>query len=93
MTKDEQRAYARGYQRGAKWPDHKPPTPPDRVLRSLVRSLRELRDVVDSELATFGSDDPIEDRLGPLVESADKALAELGAWLKSQELEEFHNTN
>jgi hypothetical protein len=81
MTYAEKMAYQRGYQRGAKWPDHKPPLPPDTVIAGLMDALRSLRDECDSALACFDPDDPLELQLGPKIEAADDALRLVGRWL------------
>jgi hypothetical protein len=81
MTREEKLAYARGYQGGAKWPLHKPPTPPDAVIAKLVSALRAIRDECDGLLATLEPDDDFAKLLDPQIDRADAALSELGKWI------------
>jgi hypothetical protein len=87
-TDAEQRAYSRGYQRGYKtgskreWPEHQPPAPPDPVAARLVAALSALRDEADAICATLDEGDDFVVRLGPLVDDANAALAEVTAWLR-----------
>jgi hypothetical protein len=85
MNDDEKRCYARGYQRGHKWPEHKPPTPPDAVIAGLVEALKDLRDECDAALAMFDPDDPLEKQIGPKIEAADDAMRALGRWLLAED--------
>ena len=87
MPTDYQRGYSRGYYAGSsgKWPDHRPPVPPDGLVGELVRAMQALRDGVDSELATLPEDDPWQEKLGPLVDRADEALKAVGLWLREGE--------
>lgn len=66
MTDSEKRAYGRGYNtRASQWPKHKPPIPPDPIVGAMVSALRELRDEIDSQLAMFDDNDPLEIALAP----------------------------
>lgn len=83
---DRRRVYARGYNAGRKgaWPDHRPPKPPDDMVRELFIALQGLRDAVDSEIATFDQDDPFVEKLGQWVDKSDLAFERVGRWLCSQ---------
>jgi len=62
MTRDEQRAYMRGYQRGkaGKWPDMA--TVSDERFRVLAQAAKQLADAVDEMLCQFDDrdDDPMQ---------------------------------
>lgn len=83
-TSAEIRSYSRGYQAAAnsKWHAHKPPYPPQKEVRQLMESARMLRDLVDSECATFDPDDELVHRLEPGIQAVDDALIAIGQWLK-----------
>lgn len=87
MTNDQQKYYSRGYYAGARgrWPEHRPPTPPDEVVAALMAALRELRDECDSALATLEPDDEFVRRLGPRVDAADEAMRRVSGWLLAQD--------
>lgn len=85
MSEKEKRAYTRGYRCGHKWPEHKPPIPPDAVIASLFEALKNLRDECDAALAAFDQDDPLEKQLGPKIEDADDAMRVLGRWLLAED--------
>ena len=82
---DYQRGYGKGYYAGSRgaWPDHIPPAPPDEITAELIGVLRDLRDGVDSEIATFGEDDEVTLRLGALVDRVDDVLAKLSGWIRT----------
>ena len=84
MSEEYKKWYGRGYSAGLrnKWPDYKPPTPPEPVIAKLMNALIELRDAVSGEIGKFGSDDEIYQTLDPLVGRADYALSEVEHWLK-----------
>ncbi len=86
MTRDEQRAYSRGYQAGirGRWPEHKPPEPPNEIIAGIMHATSELRDAVDSQLAMFGDDDEINIALNPKFAAFDEAMATVTQWLKSE---------
>lgn len=81
------RGYSRGYSAGTsrKWPEYRPIVPPDPIVAQLVTALQRLRDGVDNELAMFGPDDEIQERLGPRLDEATEALAKLGKWVVEPE--------
>ncbi len=85
MTMEERKAYQRGYQRASHWPDHKPPLPPNPILRDLVKAAMELRDCVDSQIAMLDPDDDWVEKYGPGIDKLDAALAAVGKWLKEPE--------
>lgn len=82
MGRAKSNAYGRGYNAGARWPLHKPPYPPDPLVRELMESLRELRDTCDAFRATLEQDDPFGADLEPAIDRADAALISVGRWLK-----------
>lgn len=79
------RAYTRGYQRGYKWPAHKPPLPPDPIIHRLMQALIDLRDCADGQMATFQEDDPMAKEFDPFIEEADEALSAVRTWLINSE--------
>lgn len=84
MTRGEKSAYQRGYAAGirGRWPEHKPPLPPNEIIADLLLALREIRDHLDGELATI--DDPEwEAAFGPIIERADTAAQLVTEWLLS----------
>jgi hypothetical protein len=84
---DERRAYQRGYYAGSyrRWPDHKPPAPPDPVVAELLAAMAALRDEVDRALAVLDPDDPWERDLGPKVDACDEAAKKVTTWLRGRE--------
>lgn len=80
----ERNAYARGYNTGVtgKWPEHKPPMPPDENVAALITALRNLIEAVDSELATFMPDDELVVSLKPHLDKADGVLVSLTSWIR-----------
>lgn len=93
MKTDAQKAYQRGYYAGSRgrWPEHKPPLPPDEVLSELIQTARTMRDAVDSWLAQFDEGDPVGDLIWPHIDNFDRANEKLNLWLKTQE--QSCNTN
>ena len=87
MTRDEKLAYQRGYQRGIRWPEHCPPCPPDPVIARLMTALKKLRDTIDSGCAMFDPEDEFVKTLDPAIGEADKAMAQVTEWLKSDLVE------
>lgn len=91
MTHAEHLAERRGYQRGysnsckPRWPEHRPPEPPNEIVAGIIRTTRALRDGVDGYLATIDPDDEIEKQLGPLVDAVDASLIAVSNWLVSPE--------
>ena len=82
----ERLAYGRGYNAGAsrRWPDHKPPRPPNEVVAKLMDALQDISDAVDNMCATFPEDDPLVAQMWPLVDKSRDALASVTQWLKDQ---------
>lgn len=74
--------YSRGYNTGAKWPDHKPPRPPDEHIAKLMEAATNLRNRADCYLATIDEDDELQSKLGDGIDAVDEVLADIGAWLK-----------
>lgn len=88
MTREERLAYQRGYAAGikGKWPSHKPPYPPTKIIGELLRAIREIRDQLDAELAAI-SDEEWESKFGPLIDRADEAGEMVTNWLTGSEEE------
>ena len=84
-TKEEKRAYARGYSAGHRWPEHRPPMPPDGLYRELQESAQSLRDAVHYYCSTFPDDDPIQVDVSPKIDRIDDALEKIGEWLLEKE--------
>jgi hypothetical protein len=84
MNDDERRAYARGYNaaKSNRWPEHKPPAPPEPIIRKLLDALCGLRDAADAICATLDGNDEFVVRLGPWVDSADEATTSVTWWLR-----------
>lgn len=84
MTSDDyKRGYSRGYNTASRsWPEHKPPCPPEPVVRQLMEALRLLRDTADAETAAFDEDDPIYRAFGVPIATADEALSAVTEWLR-----------
>lgn len=82
-TTDTQRAYSRGYSagRGNKWPSNKPPLPPNEHAAAIIKAAIELRNAVDSEMATFDEDDEMALRLYVYVDALDEAMKRVDRWL------------
>ena len=85
MTPEEKRAYGRGYNARNRWPEHRPPCPPNEIVAGLMEAIRKLRDAVDSYLATIDEDDELQDMLGPAIDDVDCAMVKLSRWLKHAE--------
>jgi len=79
--------YSRGYNKGAKWPDHRPPRPPDEHVANLMDAATDLRNRVDGYLATISEDDELQDELGMGLDAVDNAMVSIGAWLKHESTE------
>lgn len=80
----ERRAYARGYSRGARWPEHRPPAPPEPIVAHLMAAATRLADAVDGELATLLEDDPWQQKLGNPMDDLRAAMVQVTRWLKQQ---------
>jgi len=83
MTKDETRAYSRGYNTGGRWPEHRPPYPPEGIIRQLMEALREIRDTADTQCATLEPDDKWVEAFDAPIQKADDAIAAVSEWLRS----------
>jgi hypothetical protein len=83
MTRDEQRAYSRGYNAGRKrmWPAYAPPAPPDPVIQEIVRTSQLLAEKVATWCGAFGEDDEFSKELQPLMDQVDAAQSKLTEWL------------
>lgn len=84
---EKKRAYARGYNAGSRWPDHRPPIPPNDIFKDFVERVYTLRDEVDRLLSSLDEDDPIWDGLRDCVDSVDEGFKNIGKWLKSDSQE------
>jgi len=81
VTDGERRAYQRGYARNHRWPEHRPPTPPDPLVRDLMEAATFLRDTVDNFCALLEPEDEWVEKLGPGIDRLDEAMTRLGLWL------------
>lgn len=83
-SEDYRKGYSKGYNTGTRnWPEHKPPFPPEPVVRELMEALRELRDHADSSLAQFDENDEFVRSFDVPIERADEAMASVTRWLRS----------
>ena len=87
MTSDEKRAYSNGYNAGLgrRWPAHKPPTPPNERVATLLAAVAALRDEVAAQCATFDPGDPMVLALLAKSEAIDAELTKWTEWLHSHE--------
>lgn len=74
----EQRAYARGYHAGAKWPLHAPPAPPVPVVAEALAAAKDMRDWIDGQLAMGAYE---EGDVGALIDRFDAAMGQIGIWI------------
>ena len=84
-TPGERAAYARGVNSRDRWPAHKPPMPPEGVLRDLLKAAQELRDAADTLCATFDPQDEVVQRLSPGIDAVDWAMNVLTDWLRDKD--------
>lgn len=86
MTDDQKKAYGRGYTAGSRsrWPEHRPPLPPDPLVRRLLAAAQTIRDGHDKLLATLGPGDDFEQELGPGIDALDAAMREVTDWLRNR---------
>lgn len=83
QSADEKKGYTRGYQSSAdRWPLHRPPLPPDPIIRNLMDALQKLRDEYDTMCATFDANDEIVLKLNEPIARADAALSAVSTWLR-----------
>ena len=89
LQRDKNRAYQRGYANCLKgsWPEHKPPFPPDEIVRAMFEAARKLRDAADNAIALDGppEESVLEKELGPGIDAIDAASEALTEWLKRSE--------
>ena len=81
MTRIERLAYQRGYSRGHRWPEHRPPMPPNDVLAEYMMAMREGRDAIDMFQAALMPDDEWSKQLCPIIDRIDEAHEKLSAWI------------
>lgn len=88
MNREERNAYQRGYQHRAKasWPEHKPPYPPNEIMKNLFEAIRRFRDSVDAQMAMFGENDDFTISVGPKMDDLDHAMSMVGKWLLEPEI-------
>lgn len=89
MKREIHRAYGRGYNAGSKkaWPHHRPPEPPNEIIRSMMNAARELRDEVDYYLSWLMPDDELNTTLGPKIDDLDEAFRRVTEWLRKLEVD------
>lgn len=87
MSNETGRAYSRGYFNAANklWHRHKPPYPPEPLVRNLMEAAVALRDAIDAQCATFEEDDEMVLALNSPIKGVDDALASISDWLSSKE--------
>lgn len=83
MTDSYKIGYSRGYAAGQrrKWPEHRPPTPPDPIVGELVAAAQKLRDAADGELATLDPEDEWQTKIGDPMDEVNDALIAMTKWL------------
>ena len=79
----DKRSYAAGYNRGARWPYHLPPQPPNELVADFMKAAIALRQAVDGLLATFDPEDEIQELLGAYVDDLDAQSVRISEWLKT----------
>lgn len=84
MTIEEKRAYSRGYCRGNRWPEHRPPVPPEEHVAALMTAARRLADAVDGQLAMLLEDDPWQESLGVPLNGLNAAMSQITEWLRDK---------
>lgn len=84
MNDDYKRGYSKGYNAGVagRWPEHKPPSPPDDVVAALWKVASELRDTADSLCATLDDEDEFLKSLVPKIDAIDRLGHWIADWLK-----------
>lgn len=84
MSSDYQRAYSKGYLAGAngRWPEYKPPNPPQEQVLALFIAAKDLADAAHSVLSVIIPDEDIFIELKNQVESVDDAFCAISKWLK-----------
>lgn len=84
-TRNEARAYARGYAAGMRraWPAYHPPLPPDAMSAKIVKSAQALASSVADWCGAFGEEDEFSQEMAPLIKAVDEANEKLTKWLCS----------
>lgn len=87
MTREEKKAYARGYNAGSRraWPEYHPPRPPDAIAAEIIGSAKRLADKVADWCGAFGDKDEFTQQMLPLMQAVDVANSKLSQWLKSSD--------
>lgn len=85
---DYKRGYSRGYNAGIsnRWPEYKPPTPPDEIVAELIHVSRILRDRYDYLCATFSEEDQAVREISPAIEEFDALMVKISKWLRANQL-------
>ncbi len=83
MTREEQRAYSKGYAAAGRhaWPAHKPPLPPDEVVRGIITAAQMLFDKADSLQAGYEEDDELIEPLRCALDDFGAAMTVMTKWL------------
>ena len=90
MTREEQRAYMRGYSAGMRrvWPLYRPPHPPQSQVQALFDAADALREAAVSVLSVIIPDEPVFLSLQEKANAMDDSFAAVAAWLKRDDGEE-----
>lgn len=82
-TRDEARAYARGYAAGMRraWPAYHPPAPPDAMSAEIVKAAQALAAKVAEWCGAFGDEDEFSLEMRPLLQAVDDSNEKLTKWL------------
>jgi hypothetical protein len=85
---DYKRGYASGYSAGVRgiWSTHRPPEPPNEIVRELMEAARKLRDKADAYCATLPNDDEMRADFEPLIDGIDEAFMRISEWLTKTDL-------
>lgn len=84
-SRDERRAYARGYNnaKGDVWPQVLP-SPPNAVVRRLMAAVSRIRSTADGLRATFDPDDEVNAIFDAMIDEADEARIAVEQWMRAE---------
>lgn len=86
VTDELTRAYLKGYYAGSRgrWPNHKPPNPPQEQVLALFVAAKDLADAANDVLSVIIPDEDIFIALKNQLDSVDSAFSEISKWLRDQ---------